>query len=596
MNVIQFASNQVMTRKAAPVLTSSSLNAPSYNKNENAIISFDFTNTDSANITNLNINNSITVPDSSSSTILVTTTNSVGNNASQTVDDFNFTITSFAYFDGFEEKIFNILPIIELAYSVLKETPIAEVPPLSIIADDTAVTFNVTNVIDPDFAISSSQLTVVIYEQGQNTLIATSQIGLTGADDISITGLSAATDYQIAVLADYNTINGTPVTQGNILTSTPLFTTTPSQDVAVSSLNISATTNSITIEDMTLTDSFANIVSGQVIMTQTGSGVTETYTFSQSEIAEIIAGNVTTPILLSNSLISNTPYQLTFEFTSASGMMRTVQPAVNAISTRKVAPIAGPIGLVNDTLTKNNDSEIVLNITTNTDSAAVSNLIINGVAVAVDNTSDLAASYVFQDVGNIASTVVDDKVYEVSGYTYNDGFADVQLTFDTATTLNYTVIKDTPAATLSNVVVATSDIKFDYQILPSSEAITAVNLIATVYARGDQTTPVNQETLSNIEQGSNIIIAGLAPDTEYDLYITTTYDTLSGGSYPSNILIPAQPFATNPEDSIVIDSLSLSSTTSNVTIVSAQFSNEYSSVVSGEIIIYDRSGNPLVNI
>jgi len=262
MNVIQFAGNQVMTRKAAPVLTSSSLNAPSYNKNANAIISFDFTNSDSANITSLNINNTATVPDATSTTTVVKSTNPVGNSASQTVDDFDFAISSFTYFDGFEEIIFNISPVIELSYSVIKDVPTAEIIPTRIL--DNGLTFNVI-VTDPDGAITSTELNANLYRNGTTTpVVETTAVALVGGQGYQITNLNAATLYDMYIYGSYDTFDNANHTNVAISPLTPVLTI-PNQAIEIMTMTTTASYNTITIDSATFAGAgTGNVVSGEV--------------------------------------------------------------------------------------------------------------------------------------------------------------------------------------------------------------------------------------------------------------------------------------------------------------------------------------------
>jgi len=495
-------------------------------------------------------------------------------------------ISQFIYFDGFSSVTADLITPITLQYAILKDMPNALVEQL--VTGDSSVTFDVT-VTDPDSAITSQNLVAVVYEVGSpNNIIGQANVNNNGELNNLISGLTESTDYELVINGNYDLLNGAPVTDGSISLIYP-FTTVTNQEVVVIDLQLVSTPTAITIDSASFTGGFNNIMSGEVLLTPTNGGSVVTYSLSANQIIEIKSGSIVSPILLSNNLETDTAYEITFEFTSLSGAMNVTQFTTNTIMTRKLAPSLNNINLNGSSFIKNSSSLLTADFA-NPNAANILNITINGQAAIVDNSSTPTNVVVTQNIGNVASVAIDDMAYIVTSFTYFDGFENQLITI-APETVNYTVLKDVPNATVTFNSVDELSIDFATVVTDADSAITSANLTATVYTRGTNNV-VNTAVITN-PGALNTIIDSLVGGTDYDLVISGSYNILNGTPVTDSAISLLYPFTTAANDTVIVDNIDYITTTNGLIINSADFTGGLVNIETGKIIIKEVATVPL---
>jgi len=552
-------------------------NNGNYPKNTDAAITGVFANSDNGQISAMTVNN-ISVPVESGATMTnVVVFENTGNNASSQINDLQFAISGFTYFDGYN-NIEYVLPTTEtLLYTVQKNMPTATVSNINPLADK--VTFDV-GVNDADNALTITELNANVYLQSDLTnVVATAVLPVAGASSIEVNNLSADEGYVVYISGSYNTLNGSPLFNTNISTGNN-FNTISNQEIVVSNLNMTSTPNVITINNSDFNGSLNDIVSGQIIIND-GTNII-TYDLTTSEINSIKTGQNTIPIIIGSNFASNTNYEISFLFMNSAREMTVKQALTNQIMTRKASPVINTVPTLNSQFFAKNTIATTTSIfSENVNDAVISTVIIDNNAVIVDASSTFLNVVANFNVAASASSVINDQSATISGYIYNDGFEDQNIIVDH--TLVYTVEKAVPTAIISQLQTALTTVTFDVALTDDDGSLVSNSAQVDLYKAADLTTIINSVNIAD-SGANNLVFSGLDPQTDYVMNVTASYDNLE--TQINNGLISQQiSFETAIDQNIIVDNLLLSSTTNSMTIENATFTGGYYHITAGIISI-----------
>jgi len=264
---------------------------------------------------------------------------------------------------------------VTLDYTVLKSVPAATISSLS--PDETDVTFNVT-ITDPDNALEGPTVTATVFAKDMTTNpIAFVNVPVTGSNSVTIPGLAVGQEYDLYIIADYNILNGTP-SVNTAISGKSSFITNILNEVGITNLNLSATTDSVIINSATLAGGYQYIISGGVTLLQNGTTI-DTYLFTASDLLELNSATLSTPIVFDTGILSNTLYTIEFNFESAVATPMDVTQFTNSnILTNRVAPTVTNASLNAVNYLKNSSAISTINFI-NPDNAVISEIEANGV-------------------------------------------------------------------------------------------------------------------------------------------------------------------------------------------------------------------------
>jgi len=515
----------INTRKVAPTFdqANTTLNNTSYVKGATSTINTSFINPDSTVITNILVND-LPLNASSGSTLTdLLIEQTVG---STPANNLEYIISGFTYNDGVNnyDIILSANQIRTLDYAILKDTPTALIS--NLVANDYNVIFDAT-VIDPDSAITSGSVTANIYEAADlSTIVTSAPISDSGAVDINLVGLDENTNYVAVINADYDTYDRVAHINESLQQS-QTFMTILANDIMIDNLTLSSTDNSITIIDAIFSSGgINNIISGEIVLTNLDNLTTSIIALTTQQIVEIKSGAIVTPIILNSNIVPTTNYKITFNFISASAANMVVTQAINnTVLTRDVPPIfVSTSATINKQEFDKNDNSVITVDFVNTDNIPIDSLVINDNQVLVDPLSTTTDVTITQNVGNIGNNFE----YVITGFTYYDNteIQVVVLPVADQVTFAYTIPKDVPVGSITNLIPSGDDVSFDVVITDPDLAIISGTL--KVELSNTNTGALIRSIPIPDSGGTDIVVTGLPSSTPMMITIIGNFDTLVG--------------------------------------------------------------------